>query len=165
LVEKELNALTRDYEAAKDKYEETWNELMTAQMAQKMEGEHRGKRFIIDSPAAFPTKPYKPNRLAIILVGFLIALGTSTMFIAFQESMDNTIKSADELRQITEVPVLTSISYITTTREKRIRRLKKITWLLLIIIGVGSCLYLVNQYFIKLNHLWRIILERIQMIA
>jgi len=82
IVEKELNALTRDYVAAKNKYNEIWNELTTAQVSEKIEGKQRGRRFNIASPAYLPTKAHKPNRQSIILVGFLIALGTGSLFIA-----------------------------------------------------------------------------------
>jgi uncharacterized protein involved in exopolysaccharide biosynthesis len=164
-VEKELNALTRDYEAAQKKYNEVWNELSAAQVAKKVEGNQRGQRFILASPAYLPIKPEKPNRLAFILVSFIIAIAISSLFATFQESIDDSIRTTDQLKQITEVPVLTSISYVTTDREKRIKRLKKITWLILIIIFVGSCLYFANKYLIELDYLWSIILERIKMIA
>jgi uncharacterized protein involved in exopolysaccharide biosynthesis len=164
-VEQELNALTRDYEAAKNKYNEIWNELTTAQIVEKVEGKQRGRRFSIASPAYLPSKPYKPNRLAIILVGFLIAIGTSSVFAAFKESIDNSVRSTDEVRQITEVPVLSSISYIVTDRERKRRRFKIFGWLsLIIIIGVSS-VYFVNQYIINLDDFWSILLERIKMIA
>jgi uncharacterized protein involved in exopolysaccharide biosynthesis len=165
VVEKEFNALTRDYEAAKNKYNEIWNEFTAAQVAQKVEGNQSGRRFSIASQAYLPTKPYKPNRLAVILVSFLIAIGTSSLFAAFKESMDNSVKSTDQIRQITDVPVLTSISYIVTDSDKRARRLKKFVWLFLIIIIVVSGIYFADQYIVNLEDLWSIFLERIKMIT
>jgi uncharacterized protein involved in exopolysaccharide biosynthesis len=164
-LEKELNALTRDYEASKSKYQEILNELMAAQVAKEVQGKQQGERFIIASPAYLPTKPYKPNRLVILLVSFIIAIGVSFIFASFQEAIDDSLKTADELKTLTGVPVLTSISYITTDRERRLKRLKKITWLLLIIICVIACLYFANQYLIKLDNLWSIIFERMKMIV
>jgi uncharacterized protein involved in exopolysaccharide biosynthesis len=165
VVEKEFNALTRDYEAAKNKYNEIWNELTAAQGAQKVEGNQRGRRFSIASQAYLPTKPFKPNRLAVILVSFLVAIGTSSLFAAFKESMDNSVKSTDQIRQITNVPVLTSISYIVTDSDKRARRLKKFVWLFLIIIIVVSGIYFADQYIVNLEDLWSIFLERIKVIT
>ncbi len=80
-VEKELNALTRDYENLKRKYAEMSNKLMNAQVFQEMEGKQKGARFSITSPAYFPQKPSKPNRLAIILLTFLIAIGLSSVLV------------------------------------------------------------------------------------
>ncbi len=164
-LEKELNALTRDYDASKGKYQEIFNELMTARVTKEIEGKQQGERFIISSPAYLPTKPYKPNRLVIILVGFIIAIGASFIFTAFQEAIDDSIKTAKQLRQITNVPVLSAVSYIVTDSEKRVRRFKKLGWLFLIIIGIGSGLYFANRYVINLDELWSIIFERIKMIA
>ena len=164
-VENELNALTRDYETLKDKYKEILNEVMSAQVALNVEGMQKGQRFIIASPAYLPTKPFKPNRLAIIIVGLLIGLGTSTMLTALQESIDDSIKTPSQIKEILNAPVLSSISYIITDREKRVKRLKRVTWLFFAALGVVACLYFVNQYVIKLEYLWSIILERLMMIA
>jgi uncharacterized protein involved in exopolysaccharide biosynthesis len=165
VVEKELNALTRDYEAAKQKYKEVWNELTTAQVAQKVEGIQRGRRFSLASPAYLPTKPDKPNRLAIILVGLLVAITISSLFAAFQESIDISIKTEEQLKQITNTPVLASVSYMITSREKKIMHIKTIGLAFLVIILIGAGLYFTNQYIINLEHLWSIIFERIKMIA
>jgi uncharacterized protein involved in exopolysaccharide biosynthesis len=164
-LEKELNALTRDYEASKTKYQEILNELMAAQVAKEVQGKQQGERFIIASPAYLPIKPYKPNRLVIILVSLIVAIGVSFLFASFQEAIDDSIKTTDELKAMTGIPVLTSISYITTDRERRLKRFKIITWLLLIIICVIACMYFANQYLIKLDSLWSIIFERMKMIV
>ena len=60
IVEKELNALTRDYENLKRKYSEISNKLMSAELAQEMEGKEKGERFNITSPAYLPLEPTKP---------------------------------------------------------------------------------------------------------
>jgi uncharacterized protein involved in exopolysaccharide biosynthesis len=165
VVEKELNILTRDYEAAKKKYNEIWNELTSAQVAKKVEGKQRGRRFNIVSPAYLPTKPYKPNRLAIILVSFLIAIGVSSLFSAFKESMDNSVRSIDQIRKITNFSVLSSVSYIVTDREIRMKRLKIFGWFFLIVIVVGYGLYFSDRYIFNLEDLWSIFMERLKMIV
>jgi uncharacterized protein involved in exopolysaccharide biosynthesis len=164
-VEKELNALTRDYEAAKNKYNEIWNELTAAQVVEKVEGKQRGRRFSIASPASLPTKPYKPNRLAIILVGFLIAMGCASLFSALKESLDNTIKTEDELKNHTGIPVLTSLSYMTSEHEIRIKRLKRFGWFFVTVSILVAAYYLVDSYLMTMKELWSIILDRIKMIV
>ena len=165
VIENELNAITRDYEAAKNKYNEVWHELTSAKVVEKAEGKKGGQRFSVSSPAYLPSKPFKPNRLAIILVSFLIALGASSLFAAFKESMDNSVRSTDQLRQIIKAPVLASVSYIMTSNEKKMRYTKKISWAFLILGTIGLCLYFANQYVVKLDYLWSVILNRIKMIV
>jgi hypothetical protein len=86
------------------------------------------------------------------------------MFEAFKESMDNTIKSSDQLKQITNVPVLSSVSYITTDSEKRIKRFKIFVWTLLVVSLIIIGIYFASQY-INLEDLWGIVVERIKMIT
>ena len=138
---------------------------MAAQATREIEGKQQGERFVIASPAYLPSKPYKPNRLIIILVSFIIAICASFIFTAFQEGLDDSIKSADQLKQITGVPLFSSISYIKTDREKRLQRLKKIAWFLIIVICISAASYFVNENIIKLDALWSIIIERLKMIA
>ena len=71
-VEKELKALTLDYENQKRNYVEISNKLMNAELVQEMEGEQKGGRFSITSPAYLPEEPSKPNRLMIIILSFII---------------------------------------------------------------------------------------------
>lgn len=85
IVEKEYNELTRDYENAKRKYNEIMNRLQEATVSQGMEESQRGERFTITEPAYLPEKPYKPNRIAIILLGFVLAFGTSIGFSAIRK--------------------------------------------------------------------------------
>ena len=98
-------------------------------------------------------------------MSFLIALGASSLFAAFKESMDNSVRSTDQLRQIIKAPVLASVSYIMTSNEKKMRYTKKISWAFLILGTIGLCLYFANQYVVKLDYLWSVILNRIKMIV
>ena len=49
IVEKELNALTRDHQDLKRKYSEISNKLMNAELTQEMEDKQKGDRFTIIS--------------------------------------------------------------------------------------------------------------------
>jgi uncharacterized protein involved in exopolysaccharide biosynthesis len=164
-VERELAALTRDYENLQKKHSEISNKLMDAEASKTLEGKQQGERFSITSPAYLPLKPTKPNRFAILLLSFLIALGVGSLFAVFREGLDNSVRSTWQLKEITGVPVLTSIAYIVTDEEKRSNRLKVMGWLLLLFIIVGAGLYCVNQYVIKLDALWAFIIERLKMFA
>ena len=86
--------------------------------------------------------------------------------------MDNSIRSIDQIKKLTDVPVLSSVSYIVTSEEKQQKRKRIFLLSLAIILIIGSSLVIVNQFIIsldelavKFDHVWGIILERIKMIA
>ena len=164
-VEKELNALLRDLDSAQTKYSDISNKLMEARVTGELEGSQQAGRVSIASSAYLPSEPYKPNRLLIIALGLVNAFLISCIFIAVREGMDNTVRTTEQIKQITGIPVLSSVSYIFTNSEKRTKRLKIFGWFFLIIIVGAAGLFCVNQYIVNLNELWSIVLERIKMIA
>jgi polysaccharide biosynthesis transport protein len=122
LVEKEYNDLTLDYNNAKIKYNELLDKLLEAKLSKGMEEKKQGERFTIIAPANLPIRPYKPNRIAIVLMGIVLAVGAVTGYIAVSERLDRTIKDERELASIAGLPILTSLSYIETKEEKKSRR-------------------------------------------
>jgi uncharacterized protein involved in exopolysaccharide biosynthesis len=164
-VEKELNALNRDYDNLKTKFSEMSNKLMNAQVVQEMEGEQKGERFSITSPAYLPEKPYKPNRLAIILLSVLISIGLSSALVVSQESLDDSVKTSNQLRELTGIPVLSSISQIVTDHEKRVIRLKRLGLTFVTICLIAAVVYYVDRYLIKLELVWTFILDRLNMVT
>jgi succinoglycan biosynthesis transport protein ExoP len=125
-VEKDYVYLLRDYDTAKIKYRETTDKLMEAKRAEELEEAQSSEKFTIIDPAQFPEKPYKPKRLAIILIGFILATGSGVGFGSVTEYLDHSVRTADDLAKITGVPVLSTIPIIVTDRgrlrERRIRR-------------------------------------------
>ena len=154
VVERDYSQLTRDYDNAKFKYNEIMNKLMEARVAQGMEESQKGERFTIIDPAQLPEKPFKPNRLAIVLIGFVLALGAAVGAAAVRESLDDSVKSLEELDEITGLPVLAAINLMESVFERRQRQRR--TWLLLIILAIGiiAVLTLFHFYIMPLDILW-----------
>ena len=163
LVEKEYKELTRDYETAKKKHSEIMSKLLTARIAQGMEQTQRGERFTITEPAQLPQKPYKPNRIAIALIGFVLALGAGVGLASALEAMDSSVKAPDELTSITGVPVFSVISLMESDEERRARRIKNILLILASIGVVVVALMLVNQFVMPLDILWAKVQRRLAM--
>jgi uncharacterized protein involved in exopolysaccharide biosynthesis len=164
-VEKEFNVLNRDYDNLKQKHSDISTKLMNAELAQEMEDKEKGNRFSITSLAYLPEEPSKPNRLMIIVLSFLLAIGISSGFTVFRENFDDSIRTSNQLKQLTNIPVLSSISYIETAEEKRQRRLKNLILAGAVISCIGILLILINQYVMKLDQAWEVVIERIMMIA
>ncbi|GAB4282233.1 MAG: Wzz/FepE/Etk N-terminal domain-containing protein [Deferrisomatales bacterium] len=163
-VEKEYTALTRDYEHAQRRYNEVLTKLQEAKLAQGMEEGQRGERFTIIDPAQLPEKPYKPNRIALILIGLVLSLGAGVGLAAAQESLDDTVKSVDELAGVTPLPVLSLLPLVDTPEERRARVMKRLLWMAAAGGVVVAALFVVHTYVMPLDILW-IRLERRLMIT
>jgi polysaccharide biosynthesis transport protein len=153
-LEKEYNDMIRDLDNARMKYSEVMNKLMEARIAQGMEESNRGERFTIIDPAQLPEKPFKPNRLAIILIGFVLALGAGVGIAAFQETMDTSIKTVEKVMEITGVPVFSTISFIETDEELRAKKRKKIIWLASSVGAIILALIIIHNFVMPLDIAW-----------
>ena len=161
LVEKEYMELTRDYNGAKRKYDDISGKLMEARVAKGMEESQFSERFVIVDPAALPEKAYKPNRIAIILLGFIFAVGAGIGLAVVQEGMDRSIKSIDELNSITGNNVLSFISMVETDSERRRRRVRRLVWVVGFTGVIMAALVMVNQWVMPLDEVWDVILTRV----
>jgi uncharacterized protein involved in exopolysaccharide biosynthesis len=126
LIEKEYNELTLNLNNAKQKYTEISNKLMSAQVAQQMEEQQIGEKFTILEPANFPYSPHKPNRIGIIMLGFILACFAALGVAAVKEGIDNSFKNENELVNLTDLPVLATLELVETKQEKQFKRLKTI---------------------------------------
>ena len=145
-VEREYLSLNRDYGNGQAKYKETMDKLIEARRAEELEEKQGGEKFTIIDPAQYPEKPHKPNRLAIILIGFILGMGGGIGFASVLEYMDHSVRSADSLAQITGIPVLTVIPKIFTEEERIRARRKQITILC-------SCIF-ISLLILLMIHLW-----------
>ncbi len=163
-VEKEYLNLIRNHENAKVMYNDVSQKLMEARVSQGMEEAQQGERFTITDPAQLPEKPYKPNRVAIILIGFVLGLGAGVGVGAIGESLDGSIKTTIELHRVTDVPVFSEIPFMETDGERRRRWVKQVVWVLTVLVAMGVGLVLVNIYVMPLDILWIKIQHRLMMV-
>ncbi len=127
-VEEEYNVLLGDRNSAQAKVNDLTRKLMEARMAHGMEKEQKGERFTLIDPPRLPEKPFKPNRLAILLIGAVLGIGAGAAFTALREYSDDAVRSADQLEAATRLPVLAGIPVIVTEDDRsRIRR-RRAAW-------------------------------------
>ncbi|EFK05818.1 polysaccharide chain length determinant protein, PEP-CTERM locus family protein [delta proteobacterium NaphS2] len=162
-VEQEYLNLISNRDTAKAMYNDISTKLMEARVSQGMEEAQQGERFTITDPAQLPEKPFKPNRLAIILIGFVLGLGAGVGVGAIGESLDGSVKSGAELRRVMDVPLFSVIPLMETERERRIRWMKRAFWCVLVLVIIGVGLILVNAYVMPLDILWIKIQRRLMM--
>jgi succinoglycan biosynthesis transport protein ExoP len=136
---------------------------MEARVAQGMEESQQGERFTIVEAAQLPEKPYKPNRMAIMLIGFVLALGAGVGIAAVRESLDISIKTADELFSLTGAPVLSVIPEMESDEEARARKRRTGIFIMAGIGAAAVAVILVHFYVMPLEILWIKIQKRMMM--
>jgi uncharacterized protein involved in exopolysaccharide biosynthesis len=147
-VEQEYLDLQRNYENAKAKYRETENRLRSAKEAKGLEESRMGEKFALGQPATTPSKPFKPNRLAIVLLGVVLAAGAGLGTGSLSEYMDHSVHTADELARVAGHKVLAVIPYWETAHE--ISHKRKRLWAL-----VGGGVAIVVVCLVGLNLLFK----------
>ncbi len=153
-IDEEYNALTLDYANTKQKFNEVANKLHSARIAQEMDMSEQGARFRIEAPGNLPDRPTKPNRLMIILMGFVLGLGGAVVLTALAEGLDASVKMADELESIAGVPVLAAVSLVDSPSRKRMRRVKRMTSLGIAVVVLLIVTLAINWLVIPMDDLW-----------
>jgi hypothetical protein len=121
-IERELLALTRDYELAQDNYREIKQKLNDADMSRSLEAEQRGERFALIRSPGTPGRPYSPNRLGILLLGFVLAIGGGIGLAALMETSDSTIRGSRDLRNVLNMPPIGTVPRIYNQSDQRQRQ-------------------------------------------
>jgi uncharacterized protein involved in exopolysaccharide biosynthesis len=133
LIERQYNALIREYETALTKHGEVVAKQLGAELAKAVESERKGERLTVIEPASLPDTPVKPNRPIILLAGVMLSVAGGVGNVAVRELMDATIRGARAIQAITNAPPLAVIPAIASAplRNRR-KRLVFVVLLLLI---------------------------------
>lgn len=144
VAEREFNRLLREYGMAQSRYTELSAKLVEAKAAQGMEESQTAERFTIIEPAVRPDKPFKPNRVGLLLVGVVLALGAGSAFALAREGFDRSIKTVDELTSLSDLPLLAAVPIIETDRERWNRRVRWAVVAAGIVVAVAVTLAIVH---------------------
>ena len=143
------------------KYNDLLQKTMEAEVAQGLEKDQKGERFTLIDPARLPEKPFKPNRLAIVLIGLILGIGSGVGWAAVREFTDDAVRNAEILTRQTGFPVLSGIPAIVTPAEAirriKLRRAKIISAVAAIPLGVVMFHFLVMD----LDIFWAKLMRRL----
>ncbi|NOT84691.1 MAG: lipopolysaccharide biosynthesis protein [Methylococcaceae bacterium] len=160
-VERQYHKLTRDYENATIKYREVKAKQMEADMSQTMEKDSKGEHFSLIEPPLFPEKRFKPNRTAIVFLGFVLALGAALGLALIKAGLDPGIYGSKALQAITGNPPLMVIPFIENTQDLlRQSRVKKQIWFGGIVTILAGAL-LLHFLIVPLDVLWFTLLRKL----
>lgn len=117
--EHELSLIARDYESTKELFRSLLGKREEAGIAADLEQRQKGENFRIMDPAVVPERPTGPNRIRLLLIGLVLALGASGAAVVLAENVDTSFRRVDEVRSKLPVPILAMIPRITTDTDLR----------------------------------------------
>jgi protein tyrosine kinase modulator len=160
-VEETYNALLSRQANTRLKFNDLRQKTMEAVVAQGLEKEQKGERFTLIDPARLPEKPFKPNRLAIILIGVVLGIGAGVGWAALREFTDDAVQNAEALTRNTGFPVLSGIPAIITPAEEfhqqKMRRIRIIG----AIAAIPVAIILFHFLIMDLDIFWAKLLRRL----
>lgn len=127
LVAQGLETLIRDRDSAEKKYEELLNKKLNAKIAENLESENKSERFFLLEPPRLPEKPFKPDRIKILVLGFFLALASSGGAIMVLESIDKRVYGAEALTHVLGHRPLVVIPYL-PIHEETVRKKRMLLW-------------------------------------
>ncbi|OIP48289.1 MAG: hypothetical protein AUK28_05230 [Desulfobacterales bacterium CG2_30_60_27] len=163
-VEGEYKTLMNEKNTTELKYNDLIRKTMEARVSRGLEKEQKGGRFTLIDPARLPEKPFKPNRVAIMLIGVVLGVGAGFGMLAVREFIDESVRSVGALAVATSFPVLGSIPEIETEQDKRNKKRKKMLIWLLIVGGIVAGVLLFHFLIMDLDIFWAKLMHRLELL-
>ena len=160
-VEQGLDVLVRDRDSAQKKHEEILNKKMSAQITENLESESKSERFTLLEPPILPERPFKPDRVKIIALGFFLAIASAGGILMTMVSFDQQIRGVDALAHVLGYRPLAVIPYLAIQEEEvRKKRMIKLTFITSVI-AVIVIAALLHFLYMPLGDLFTKILTRL----
>jgi uncharacterized protein involved in exopolysaccharide biosynthesis len=153
-IEPDYLALARDRDTSSQKYQDIRSRLLEAKVSEGLEVQRKGERFSLIDPPGLPESPEKPNRKAIALLGFILALAGGAGSAAVAEHLDHSIRTPEQLVRLTQAFPLAVIPYMPNKADlsRALRRRRMVRGASL---GAVALLLLVSHLFwTPLDVLW-----------
>jgi polysaccharide biosynthesis transport protein len=160
-VERQYASLLADLHGNQQKYQEVRQKQMEAEVAENLEDERKGERFSLIEPPLASEQPYSPNRVVILVLGLLLAIGSAVGSIVILELSDTRVRNRRDLESLLHVPALAVLPWIKTHSDRRqvVKRVR------LVLAGaIASVLLLatvIHFMYRPLDVLWQIVLRRL----
>ena len=116
--QEEWSKLQRDKNVYQKIYDELMSKLESAKVSKDLEITNKTGAFRVVDPAILPPLPVKPNRVIMILLGFLFGILSGIGVALGLEYLKPTFKDEDSIESLLKVPVLALIPTINTEEDK-----------------------------------------------
>lgn len=121
VLETQLAALTRDYQASRQNYQSLLDKTFSAGMSEELERKQQAERFTVLDPAKTPQKPVRPKRLPIMGGVLVASLLLPTASVLGFHHLKGSVTSEFEVREMLplSIPVLGTLPRIDSHTDQR----------------------------------------------
>ncbi|MCS6296450.1 MAG: lipopolysaccharide biosynthesis protein [Nitrospira sp.] len=153
-LEPDYLVLVRDRDTSAQKYQDIRSRLLEAKVSEGLEVQRKGERFSLIDPPGLPESPEKPNRKAIVLLGFILAMAGGAGAAALAEHLDHSIRTPEQLLRVTQAFPLAVIPYMPNQADvgRALRRRARIR--LAGLGAVATLLLLCHLFWTPLDVVW-----------
>lgn len=148
LREQQLAEVTRNYENSREYYQSLLQKKLQSELATNLEKREQGEQFRIIDPPSLPQKPIEPNRLEIMLIGWVLGLCCGLALTAVREITDDTLRNEEQIQESAQLPILVRLPILHSPREESRRKWRLVaevagvTLLILLSAAAGVYTYL-----------------------
>lgn len=160
-VEKSYADLTRELATNLSDYQQVKAKLMQAEMSKNLESESKGERYTLIEPPILPDEPASPNRIAIMLIGVILAGLTAVGTAAVLEMMDDSVRNERELASMFAFAPIGTIPYLTLAEEEAATGKSHKRLYLGIAVAVIALLLIFHIFIKPLDVLWYVVLNKL----
>jgi uncharacterized protein involved in exopolysaccharide biosynthesis len=144
-VEKELLRLTSEFALASEDYQSVRLKHSEARIGSNLEIQDKSERYTVIAEPGVPFSPDYPNRLGVMLIGVLIAIGGSAVLVALREGGDLSVRDSRDVAEILGSPPIANIPIVRNSDDR------KRVWQRLVVHGVAFMLVITLATGILIN--------------
>jgi len=145
-VEREYSNVTRDLASARDKYQQLLDRQMDAEIGEAAIAGGRADEFRLVQAPMMPGGPAKPERLAILLIGFVASIVLGLTVTVAAEALDPKVRGARDIRELLLVSPLVAIPAIRNSRSRRANTWRLMTASVSGVVGVWIVFTIIKNY-------------------
>ncbi len=163
LIEQQYKGIIREYDNTLLKYQEITAKQMEAQLSENLETERKGEKFTLIEPPLLPEAPSEPNRMAILLIGLIVSIGSGVGSVFAAEGLDNKVRGRNAVQEIFSVPPLAIIPDMSRL-DHRARNGKLVVSLVLTAVVLGAMtLAAIHVFMMPLDVFWYVLMRKLSL--
>jgi polysaccharide biosynthesis transport protein len=146
-VERQYKSLALNLQLAQAKYNQLLKNQMDAQLTSQAIASGRSDQIRLLYKPGAPTTPSKPKRIAICVVGLMLAILLGLTAVVIVESVDQSVRGSRDVRRVLAISPLAVIPEIQDSATARKLRLQLATLMGCVILGSAVVLMAVRTFY------------------